>query len=449
MDLNINRNVKNIKLRYFGVIMFFFFALSACSSTYQKNIDDENKNNSARDIIDKFSENDSKYSSEEITTVNRFKDESKSNEVSKDIELKEVNEFMIKQYNQAAEAAQDALWREFWDEGRKYLRREVPHTNADTGNDYWWFAHAIDVLVDGYERTGDKEYLKRADLVARGVYERNGNSFINDYFDDMDWMALALIRYYDNTSDEFYLDQSKILFREVSEAWSGIAGGGVAWRRKSLNFKNTPSNAPAVILAVRLFERTKEQNYADWAYKIFTWLHNNLRDSETGYIIDGLRDANELIVEGSAYTYNHGTYIGAASEMYRLTGDKKYLEYAEFTLENATEQYSNNSAKVIDETGEGDGGLFKGILIRYANVYYYTNPEKSTWVKEWITINTDSVIERSVNKLGLISDNWRGPASRSQHLSSHLSGVMLLEACCKQYNEKFANFNYTLIEGTR
>lgn len=337
-----------------------------------------------------------------------------------------------------ADKAQDALWEEFWDESRKYLRREFPHGDSDKGIDYWWFAHAIDTQVDAFERTGDDKYLERADKIAKGVYERTSNSFINDYFDDMEWMALALLRYYDKTGDEFYLQHSERLFEEISGAWSGIAGGGVGWNRESLNFKNTPSNAPAVMLAVRLFERTQKEEYKEWAGKIFEYLHTRLRE-EDGYIIDGIRSANEEEIVSLAYSYNHGIYIGAASEMYRLTQDEKYLQYADETFDNAVKTYAN-SRNIIDETGEGDGGLFKGILIRYITYYYFTHPEHPEKVADWVRTNANFVIENAVNPFGLIADRWNGPFKREQHLSSHLSGVKLLEAAWRidsNENEKF------------
>jgi predicted alpha-1,6-mannanase (GH76 family) len=348
-----------------------------------------------------------------------------------------------------AENAQEALWSNFWDEDRQYLRREWPAQEEDRGLDYWWFAHAIDVLCDGYERTGDVKYLERAALVADGVYTRNGNSFINNFFDDMNWMALALMHYYDLTGEDFYLEQSQILFDEITSAWSGIAGGGIAWNRESLNFKNTPSNAPAVIIAVRLFERTNDSKYSDWAHKIFAYVQENLREADTGFIIDGIRSLKEDQILRYAYTYNHGTYIGAACEMYRLTGDETYLDYAGQTLANAFDQYTNSRAVIIEE-GEGDGGLFKGILMRYVTQYYFTLPEPAEEVRQWICQNATFAEKRAVNDHGIIADRWMGPSKREQHLSSHLSGVKLMEACWRvnssDYKENMNMNNFMKLE---
>ena len=354
------------------------------------------------------------------------------NEIDQEIDMK---------FNEAANEAQDALWHEFWSEERDYLHRNYPKQEDDTGHDYWWFAHAIDVMVDGYERTEDSEYLDRANKIAEGVYTRTNNSFINDFFDDMDWMALALLRIYDNTNDENYLQHSKDLFDEIKSAWSGVAGGGLGWSRGSRHFKNTPTNAPAVILAVRLYERTGDVFYQEWAHKIFNWLHETLRDSETGYINDGINDRKDNTLTTNAYTYNHGIYIGAALEMYRMTADSTYLDHAQLTYENAKSYYSNVRG-IIFEEGEGDGGLFKGILMRYVTLLGFTVPELRDDVTDWVLTNATAAMERSTNDAGVIADRWNGPYKNEQHLSSHLSGVKVLEAAWRLTTNKYEEFVY-------
>ena len=340
-----------------------------------------------------------------------------------------------------AQDAQDALWSNQWNENKGYFSRDYPPMNVDHGYDYWWFAHSIDVLVDAYERTGDELYLERADKVMRGVYANNGNSLINNFFDDMDWMGLALLRLYDHTQNEEYLDHVRVLFEEIVSAWSEEGGGGLGWQKEKRHFKNTPTNAPAVILASRLYERTEEEQFQEWAHKIFDWMNETLRDPNTGYIYDGINDNQDNQLTRNAYTYNHGIYIGAAAELYRMTGDEQYLTWAEETYQNAHRVYLTPS-NILKETGEGDGGLFKGILVRYITLYYYTLPEERTDIKDFILHNAESVANRSINDAGMISDNWSGPSKDQQHLSSHLSGVKLFEAAAKLQNEGHADNYY-------
>lgn len=325
----------------------------------------------------------------------------------------------------AADLAQDVLWDLHWNEDLEYLHREIPVSKEDRGIDYWWFAHAIDALVDGYERTLDEKYLERAHKVAHGVHRRTGHSFINDYFDDMAWMGLALLRLYEYTEEGFYLEQTEILFDEILTAWTDVAGGGIAWSRGSPQFKNAPVNGPTVILAAELYNLTGDEVYEAWAHKIFDWLHEVLRDPDSGYIADGINDHHDMQLTHRAYTYNHGTYIGAATELYLMTDDEKYLEYARKTFENAVDVYDSPSG-INSETGEGDGGLFKGIFIR--NLALYAAVADDAEAYDYIHRNASSVINHAMNENGRISDSWSGPRKETPQLSTHLSGIMLLEA---------------------
>lgn len=70
----------------------------------------------------------------------------------------------------------------------------------------------------------------------------------------MEWTALALLRAYRVTGHEAYLNAVLDLWEDIKTAWNEQLGGGLAWKKDQLDYKNTPANAPAVILAARLYE---------------------------------------------------------------------------------------------------------------------------------------------------------------------------------------------------
>jgi hypothetical protein len=66
-------------------------------------------------------------------------------------------------------------------------------------------------------------------------------------------------------------------------------------------------------------------------------------------------------------SYNQGTWIGACLELYKITGEKKYLDIAMRTADyvvNDREKFSPCGI-LYNQEGGGDGGLFKGIFLRY------------------------------------------------------------------------------------
>src|SRR5690242_16175359 len=87
----------------------------------------------------------------------------------------------------AADSSTNALITKFWNPSGNYFNRQ----NINTNFDYWPQAHALDVLVDAYLRTGRQEYVDYMNKWFTGVNQKNGNTFINEFYDDMEWNALA------------------------------------------------------------------------------------------------------------------------------------------------------------------------------------------------------------------------------------------------------------------
>ncbi len=142
----------------------------------------------------------------------------------------------------------------FWNDELKIMNQCAPYN--DKCNDkliYWWHAHVLDVILDAYKRTRDEKYKSKFDLVLNGTISLNGGTLLHNWYDDMEWMALALLRAFDTFGDEKYKQSTLILWKDIKTAWNCHMGGGMAWRKDQLDYKNTPANAPAAILAARLY----------------------------------------------------------------------------------------------------------------------------------------------------------------------------------------------------
>ena len=55
--------------------------------------------------------------------------------------------------NDALNLAQEALERCYWDEEKQYYEHHFPRKEEEAFV-YWWHAHTVDALLDGYLRTG-------------------------------------------------------------------------------------------------------------------------------------------------------------------------------------------------------------------------------------------------------------------------------------------------------
>ncbi|KQQ90052.1 glycoside hydrolase family 76 protein [Arthrobacter sp. Leaf137] len=245
---------------------------------------------------------------------------------------------------------------------------------------YWWQAHYVDCLVD----TGRRELGSGATPAARfngpaspsaghlasrlvtGIRLRNAFTVVNNYYDDMAWLALATHRL-DRLAEETRRPGRgrnarvrRSLTLQFDAAGTDDLGGGVFWSKKR-DFKNTPANGPVALYYARTGEPAKAQALIDW-------LDATLFDADQHLYLDGARagTAGEVLVERTVYTYNQGPVLGALLE---LGGDANLARAA--SVVDGVERMLTVTAptagqgSVLRCEGTGDGGLFTGILCRY------------------------------------------------------------------------------------
>lgn len=340
-----------------------------------------------------------------------------------------------KYYNLADKSINDLI-KNYWNEKKNIFYDSFPQKTSSAFN-YWWYAHAIDVLADAYIRTGNETYREYTDKVLESILKKN-KKITNDYYDDMEWMALALLRLYDKTKDEKYAEYTEILWEDIKQGWNDNIGGGIAWRKSQLDYKNTPANAPAAILAARLYRINGNAEDFEWAKKIYEFQKKNLVDNKTGQVWDGMnREGNGKIDKNWNFTYCHGVYLGAGVELYKITGDETYLEDAKKTAKYSLDKFFDEKKGSFTEDGEGDGGLFKGILTRYLTELYLICPDDTnmTEIKDKLEMCAETLNASGTLEDGRFSKNgYRISSSDKYDLSVQLSGVMLYEMMSKIEN---------------
>jgi predicted alpha-1,6-mannanase (GH76 family) len=222
----------------------------------------------------------------------------------------------------------------------------------------------MDVLVDAYIRTNKSGSVKaQMDAFLTGVRAKNGNTWLNFYYDDMEWMALACLRAYDTTKDVAYKNVVDLLWSDIKNGWSSDLGGGIWWRKDN-GSKNAPSNLPAAILAARLYQRFNNPADLQMATDIYNWMKNTLYEPNSGLVYDNIEKNGNKNTTWK-FTYNQGTFVGAALELYKITGNSSYMadaiKAADYTLNSGF--LTTNG--ILKDEGGGDGGLFKGVFVRY------------------------------------------------------------------------------------
>ncbi len=332
-----------------------------------------------------------------------------------------------------AESGQRGLDRFFGTDEPQLFNNSYPSTpDSNTTFNYWWLAHVIDVRLDAFERTGDASWLSAAQTAYLNILVRNKGSLFNDYFDDMLWYALAILRLHDATGDAGYLEDARAIWTHVYEhGWNDQFGQSVAWRKQQLHYKNTPANGPFVILSCRLSERTGDVGYRPIAIETFDWMSRTLVDPETGFVEDGInREEDGRIDTQWRFTYNQGLYVGAAVELFRTTGDVAYLDTAARTALTAINELSSDGVFRAEGDG-GDEGLFKGVYYRYVGQLIDQLPSGSAAelaLSAFVRSSTDVLRDSSLRGDELLAGNdWTQPRSGLVSYSTQLSAIMALE----------------------
>lgn len=127
------------------------------------------------------------------------------------------------------------------------------------------------------------------------------------------------------------------------------------------------------------------------------------------------------------YTYNQGVYIGAAIELYRVTGSRDYLEEARRTFGAAVKELAGPNSGVLPEEGGGDAGLFKGILVRYAAELAQAGQADGA-AGAFLRSNAELLWDqgKAADRV-LFGPDWTKAPSDTVQLSTQLSGIKLLE----------------------
>lgn len=331
--------------------------------------------------------------------------------------------------------ALDSFLSNFWNSKENYFNAVYPSNGKIT--QYWTFAQAYDAVLDGVERTHKKKYVEWIDRLY-AVQDAKG-WFPTQLFDDENWMALDLIRAYDLTGDKKYLEKAQTIFSDImTQGWDttccGSSPGGIWWDKKHTQ-KATASNAGPVITAARLYQKTKDKKYLDFAKQEYAYWFQTMVNPITYQVADHIN--SDGAITWWKFTYNEGLMIGAGAELYKTTKEKKYLEDAHhiagFMIHNEITPtiYGNVLFDGTNQSCEGDCNQFKGIGFRYLMLLY----QQDTRHKEYYDVLKSSAnaiwnLARDTSSNTFAID-WEGPPTTESSLAQNSSAVMALNLFVK------------------
>lgn len=181
---------------------------------------------------------------------------------------------------------------------------------------------------------------------------------VDRYYDDNIWVGIDYVNLYQITGKKDYLDKAKLIWKFIESGMDNVLGGGVYWCEQTKSTKNTCSNAPAAVFALKLFKATKDAYYLKKGQELYEWTRKNLMDSEDGLYFDNISVDGH--VDKRKYSYNSGQMMQAAALLYKFTQKRNFIKDARNLAASCTERFL--APKVIN--GE------KTLILKDGNVWF-------------------------------------------------------------------------------
>ena len=312
--------------------------------------------------------------------------------------------------------------------GVKALQRwYVPRTGLYRTTGWWNSANAITAITDYMRVSGSKRYvgvLKTTFVQAQVAVPKDQQTvdgkemtgfpgFLNKYYDDEGWWALAWIDAYDLTHDTKYLAMAQSIFEGMAGGWDETCGGGIWWS-KDRKYKNAIANELFLSVAAHLANRVKDVKYRDWAAKEWSWFRGSGMINGDHLVNDGLRiDASTGVCTNNGktiWTYNQGVVLGGLAELSKGAGGMEAIAEAKAIADAALVHFADKDG-VLHEPCEpkcgADGIQFKGIFVR--NLRELDGVAAEERYAKTFAVNAEAIWEKDRTPEDTFGVVWSGP----------------------------------------
>lgn len=147
------------------------------------------------------------------------------------------------------------------------------------------------------------------------------------FYDDNVWLGIDFTDTYLMTQEDKYLEKATLIWKFIESGMDDRLGGGIYWCEQKKESKNTCSNAPGSVFALKLFKATQDSSYLQKGQKLYEWTKARLQDPTDYLYFDNVSlDGN---IGKAKFAYNSGQMMQSAVLLYQLTGRKDYLTDAQ------------------------------------------------------------------------------------------------------------------------
>jgi hypothetical protein len=265
------------------------------------------------------------------------------------------------------------------------------------------------------------------------------------YYDDNEWAGLAFLDVFELTGKREHLLRAVDCFRFAASGWTDEMDGGLYWRVRDITTKNTCSNAPAAVLALRLFQKTGSKPYLDWAVQLMRWLRR-LRAPD-GVYWDAIDSGGQI--DRRTFSYNTGAPLHAVALMFQVTQDPAYLDEMRILARAAYEHFTRpldptaglpthpggpRPPQVDANRVYSDIPWFNTILLRGLIAMYEADPTHDRSYIDHFRQNLDTAWAYARQEDGTFSPDWTGRAAPQRTWLLDQAGMVECYALASQFD---------------
>ena len=247
-------------------------------------------------------------------------------------------------YKKEMKSQQIAIQKHFYDHASGYYFVELEPSKRETKHGYFRNYTYLWSLCALYQATNEIEKIEPDTILMvpmlanmnyyydRALPKPGYSDYImtlkpgERYYDDNQWIGITSLDAYARTKKKSYLTLGKSMYDFMMTAYDNVLGGGLYWVETSKSSKNTCSNGPGVLVALQMYQATKQKSYLDTALILFNWTNKKLQAPSKLYY-DNINTKNGN-VDKVILSYNTGTMLQSNIYLYEITRNKKYLKTA-------------------------------------------------------------------------------------------------------------------------
>ena len=257
-----------------------------------------------------------------------------------------------------------------------------------------WLQHVTLPALDRYadslrQPSGYASYLPTRPLADR-------------FYDDNVWLGIDFADLYAVTGATAWLHRAEEVWRFVLSGEDARTGGGIYWCEQKRQSKNTCSNAPATVMALKLYQATGRRTYLEKGIALYEWTRRRLYDRKERLYSDHVNLDGSI---GRAkFAYNSGQMLQAACLLYAATGEQDYLLQADTLAQACGQRFfrrTENGALRV----KFDHIWFEAVMLR-GYIEYGHHRDASEYIQGY-ALELDELWRQHREPSGLLSEQHR------------------------------------------